>query len=603
MISTMDFLHVLSGSSGPVSYNKSFGMTYLNGLRGRSTGIMADARYIAGYPSAEFVQVGTAFLNSYGTRGGELDLFLNNVPHQNLVLEYLGQLVSGVCIGFDYTTPSAQATGVPEVSYFTACANVMTRLLAANAFADKAKATKSMDALFGGDHKKSDLGNKFSASFKRGSIPLIRLDIKQVTAKGVLLDAVIPQKFPAGFGAEFVLWPVPTYVAVGDGLMDLLQTGAFELVSQTYNETGELKTRLVTSSGSFVISYYETLRDKHPDPRGFSSLVSAHLGKAEAAGFGLGFLPMKKQWYVFNLRSSLHGSPVSTLRPELIVSLKQVPDVFAGLNLDDLTLSPDATRRLFERRVRSWSRATASAVIPDSAQLPNLKQAREYVLGLFKDAESDQLIAFMRAHPDAFCSGDVDPAEALSKVNASLVRETASLVRLTSGMTKAFSADGDAVCDPGWLGRLLQKGPVKIVARSKRTGSRREYICTRNADLLEKTYKPLRYLGYESPGKALAELISMVRSGEITSENSFLNRANAAGVDGMLDLASLNTSSTPADYVRILQEAKAEYEAEQADKDRKPMDPNVVSFRSLLATYRGNYFGSVDVMNVIEVWA
>ena len=119
-------------------------------------------------------------------------------------------------------------------------------------------------------------------------------------------------------------------------------------------------------------------------------------------------------------------------------------------------------------------------------------------------------------------------------------------------------------------------------------------------------YGPTRLLAYETPKKAVAGVKELVSTGKIGTFHSFVEKLHKVEIDGIVDYSGLNDSSSPADWVNVLDDTLDALEQKAKDREAKYQGSGTgisytVSFRRIDADSPSQFFGAVDVRNVESV--
>lgn len=558
----------------------------------------------------DFCQMGLApsILQSYYNEGlsvlmpavnSKKKLDISMVPTEYIV--YTGLLNHEFVVGYDTTK------GL-NTSIFTKSEQLLEKLFKAGAFDNEEKYKKNMKALFG--EGKQEFGNKVVTSFEKNSLAMARLDISAVVGDEVSLDLIVPTKFRDDYGQSFKLYPYSVFPFLSDALVDFvgkMKEGSFSernrkivdvrglTILQT-EEDGNVKNRKVAFTANELVKAYRRGRYNNVDEQE----EAQNMLKNQVAKTKIKWDCLKLYLKGFNLEASLYSVPYTTIRFERLVNISpcSLRDIDTSMYMVDF----DSVRRLFRARVNSWRLEDFKEFnkIVNTDDCMNIPDRRQVIDSWSNNMDDSDLLKIMKMKRNLFETENNGNVKTIEDGLDDMYRQkpraakNLQLVDLESDFDKRKAQ----------VKSLLSKGVCKIESTSSRTGAPRTYLATNCQAVLTASYGPNRLMAFESPKRAIDNLITMVEQGKIGSYNAFVDKLHKAEIDGLVNYGSLSDSSVAKDWLAVLDKARFDLESKatgKGDGTSTVTNPYIVNFRRINADKASEFYGAVDVRNIESI--
>ena len=558
----------------------------------------------------DFCQMGLApsILQSYYNEGlsvlmpavnSKKKLDISMVPTEYIV--YTGLLNHEFVVGYDTTK------GL-NTSIFTKSEQLLEKLFKAGAFDNEEKYKKNMKALFG--EGKQEFGNKVVTSFEKNSLAMARLDISAVVGDEVSLDLIVPTKFRDDYGQSFKLYPYSVFPFLSDALVDFvgkMKEGSFSernrkivdvrglTILQT-EEDGNVKNRKVAFTANELVKAYRRGRYNNVDEQE----EAQNMLKNQVAKTKIKWDCLKLYLKGFNLEASLYSVPYTTIRFERLVNISpcSLRDIDTSMYMVDF----DSVRRLFRARVNSWHLEDFKEFnkIVNTDDCMNIPDRRQVIDSWSNNMDDSDLLKIMKMKRNLFETENNGNVKTIEDGLDDMYRQkpraakNLQLVDLESDFDKRKAQ----------VKSLLSKGVCKIESTSSRTGAPRTYLATNCQAVLTASYGPNRLMAFESPKRAIDNLITMVEQGKIGSYNAFVDKLHKAEIDGLVNYGSLSDSSVAKDWLAVLDKARFDLESKatgKGDGTSTVTNPYIVHFRRINADKASEFYGAVDVRNIESI--
>lgn len=558
----------------------------------------------------DFCQMGLApsILQSYYNEGlsvlmpavnSKKKLDISMVPTEYIV--YTGLLNHEFVVGYDTTK------GL-NTSIFTKSEQLLEKLFKAGAFDNEEKYKKNMKALFG--EGKQEFGNKVVTSFEKNSLAMARLDISAVVGDEVSLDLIVPTKFRDDYGQSFKLYPYSVFPFLSDALVDFvgkMKEGSFSernrkivdvrglTILQT-EEDGNVKNRKVAFTANELVKAYRRGRYNNVDEQE----EAQNMLKNQVAKTKIKWDCLKLYLKGFNLEASLYSVPYTTIRFERLVNISpcSLRDIDTSMYMVDF----DSVRRLFRARVNSWRLEDFKEFnkIVNTDDCMNIPDRRQVIDSWSNNMDDSDLLKIMKMKRNLFETENNGNVKTIEDGLDDMYRQkpraakNLQLVDLESDFDKRKAQ----------VKSLLSKGVCKIESTSSRTGAPRTYLATNCQAVLTASYGPNRLMAFETPKRAIDNLITMVEQGKIGSYNAFVDKLHKAEIDGLVNYGSLSDSSVAKDWLAVLDKARFDLESKatgKGDGTSTVTNPYIVNFRRINADKASEFYGAVDVRNIESI--
>jgi hypothetical protein len=530
-------------------------------------------------------------------------LDISMVPVEYIV--YTGLLNREFVVGFD--TTKGMYTAI-----YTKSKVLLEKLFKAGAFADEAKYHKNMKALFG--EGKQDFGNKVVACFEKNSRAMARLDIDGVVGDEVSLDFKVPPKFRDDYGRTFKLYPYSVFPFLSDSLISFvaqLKEGTFTernrkvvdvrgLTILQAETDGNVKNRKVTFSANEVIKAYRRGQYNSVDEQE----EAQNMLKNQIAKTKIKWDCLKLYLKGFNLEASLYSVPYTTIRFERLVNVSpcSLKNIDTSMYMTDF----DSVRRLFRARVNNWRLEDFKEFnkIVNTDECSNIPDRRQVIELWSNNMDDTDLLKIMRMKRNLF---EKDTSGNPKKIEDGL-DEMYRLKPRAAKNLQWVELDPDFNKRRTQIKELLKKGVCKIESASTKTGAPRSYIGTNNQAVLASSYGPNRLMAFESSKRSVDSIKTMIEQGKISNYNAFVDKLFKAEIDGLVNYGSLGESSTPNDWIKVLDIARAELDAKDGAKSSGgsssgsgSSNPYIINFRRINADKASEFYCAVDVRNIESV--
>ena len=509
---------------------------------------------------------------------------------------YTGLLNSEFVIGYDTTNGMS-------TSIYTKSKNLLDKLFKAGAFENVDKYQKNMNALFGDDTK--DFGNKVLSSFEKGSLAMARLDIVSVVGDEVSLDLVVPPKFRTDYGSTFKLYPYTTFVYLSQLLVNWVNNfkeRSFQernkkvpeirgITIMSMETDGNVKTRRVAFKGDEVVKAYRRGKYNSVDEQEDAQAMLKNQIKKTMCRWDCLKLYMKG----FNLEASLYGVPYTTIRFERILSIS--PCTLKDIDTAQYMVDYDSLRRLFRARVNNWRLDDFKEFnkILDTDSCANIPDRRQMIDVWSNNMDDSDLYKIMKMKDHLFESNVNGKSKTIDEGLEDMYKQKPR----ASKHLEVIDLESDFNKRKMQVKDLLSRGVCKIESVSSRTGAPRHYLGTNNQGVLTASYGPVRLMAFESSKKSIESLISMIEKGKVSSFNSFVDKMHKAEIDGLVNYGHLDESSTPSNWIQVLESALADLNAKTSSKGGSSVsNPYLVNFRRINADKATEFFVAVDVRNI-----
>ncbi len=464
-----------------------------------------------------------------------------------------GMLSSAVFVGVDVTKP-----GFPAALY-TRRLDLLPDALVANSSQQEVAALQ--EAL---------VGAKTVNGFDKGDFFMLRLDVANVINRVPVFEVTIPRsRLKIGVGQDFVFIPVKFMYRATDILLARFANRPFRFTKTS--EIGSVS-HIAAFSPDVVRHVYKTSKPADVESKLQKTVCGYDIARLRVLGY--------------DLESSVDTVGTASFRPEMLDAIKEAR--VSAINTSQHNVNYATLRAVFKTAVSKFKASDFDAFkVVSTSGFATLAHKAEELVEWSGMVDGPDLFNIMNQYSDLF--GDV---------NEALVKRERLLPKAIKQLQPVAIPD-DAGARKKLLKGCLANGVVRLtmVSSTKNTVSQR--ICSNNTAFLERMLGKEYVATFESLRVRLEAVKERIVSGKITSLTQLEKEASDYGVLGhvnsvMLLNKAFNKSDTSSSIAALDEAIGALVGSKQRSED-------LVVFRNVYADNERNFYGSVNVHNIIAI--
>jgi hypothetical protein len=428
------------------------------------------------------------------------------------------------------------------------------------------------DGIEPGKYMANLIGSKTEKSLGEGNFVTQRLDVIGMKEGKPCFRPMTPKSnLDIGGGKQYVIVPAPFMHMVETMMRVAFQQKPFRFTKSSV--IGQV-THTATISQNVVREAYKGLDERD---------IESRLRKVTC-----GYDVVKQRFFAYDLEASLSSLGVASFRPEMLDSVHEVSD--ADIDKSRYNIDFNLLRGIFKTRIKGAKTAQLDTLkYIDLSGFANMRDKVQAILDA-ADRELDKSLYYlMKSHPELF--GDLE--EALEKRE----RQTPKFLKHMEFITLP-EKESERVAV---LSDLLGKGVVKLTSTSK-SGSLFERTGSNNPQVLERMLGKDYVKNFESIRNKLYYIRDMMMRGEVTDRSQLEKIAVEYNI---LDYVDQEVFFSPKidnqDASDALKEVHGAIQALIAKGASKQMAPSSLLYRDIHAGDPKEFFGNVNVNNIIAV--
>jgi hypothetical protein len=416
------------------------------------------------------------------------------------------------------------------------------------------------------------VGNKTALSLKEGNFVTVRLDVVGIKNGNPIFKPVTPKSnLDIGGGKRFVIIPVP-FMYLMDGVMSTwFADSPFRFVKSS--AIGQV-THIAAIGQDVVRKAYEG---------NTPSDIESKLRKVRC-----GYDVAKQRFLAYDLEASLSSTGIASFRPEMLDSL--APVYYEEIDKSRYNIDFSLLRGIFKTRVNNAKVAQLDSLLfIILTGFATLKDKAQAVITASERETDKALYYLMKNNPELF--GDID--EALEKRERMIPKflKTFQVVELPE-------LEEDRV---KLLTEMLANGVIKFTATSK-SGSVFERSGTSSKQILERMLGKDYVKDFESIRNKLYHVKDLLKNGAITNRTELETVAVGYNLLDYVDQEVFFADNIDTgDNSSALSAVEAAIKVLIEKGANRKIEPSALLYRSIYATDPSEFFGNINVNNIISV--